>query len=164
MRLRILIPDNGTHPPGMTFTRTVCVRLNRIRIRVKCFHSCMPKWGMASSAACELGAEGQTIDHVHPQSPTHRPSHGLHGPTVLDDETIEWLLNSCPEIDLVRPSSRQQQFTQTTKKDTGLYTLYLQQFIIYTLYLQQDLYLPPLMLRLTTHYEQVNKKDLHNVC
>jgi len=24
--------------------------------------------------------------------------HGLHGLTVLDDETIEWLLNTCPEI------------------------------------------------------------------
>jgi len=26
---------------------------------------------------------------------TARPPHGL---TVLDDETIEWLLNSCPEM------------------------------------------------------------------
>jgi len=25
-------------------------------------------------------------------------SDGLHGLTVLDDETIEWLLNTCPEI------------------------------------------------------------------
>jgi len=24
--------------------------------------------------------------------------HGLHGLTVLDDETIEWLFNTCPEI------------------------------------------------------------------
>jgi len=23
--------------------------------------------------------------------------HGLHGLTVLDDETIDWLLNTCPE-------------------------------------------------------------------
>ena len=32
------------------------------------------------------------------QCPIHRPPHGLHGLTVLDDETIEWLLNTCPEI------------------------------------------------------------------
>jgi len=23
---------------------------------------------------------------------------GLHGPTILDDETLEWLLSICPEI------------------------------------------------------------------
>jgi len=53
---------------------------------------------MASSAACECGAEEQTVDHVVLQCPTHRPPHGLHDLTVLDDETIEWLLNICPEI------------------------------------------------------------------
>jgi len=54
--------------------------------------------GMASSAACECGAEEQTIDHVVLQCPIHRPPHRLLGLTVLDDETIEWLLNTCPEI------------------------------------------------------------------
>jgi len=44
---------------------------------------------MASSAACECGAEEQIVDHVVLQYPTHRPPHGLHGLTVLDDETIE---------------------------------------------------------------------------
>jgi len=54
---------------------------------------------MASSAVCECGAEEQTVDHVFLQRPIYRPSHGLHGLTVLDDETIEeWLLNTCPEI------------------------------------------------------------------
>jgi len=32
------------------------------------------------------------------QCPIHRSSHGLHGLTVLGDETIEWLLNICHEI------------------------------------------------------------------
>ena len=53
---------------------------------------------MAFSAACECGAEEQTVDHVVLHCPIHRPLHGLHGLTVLDDETIEWLLNTCPEI------------------------------------------------------------------
>jgi len=53
---------------------------------------------MATSAACECGAEEQTLDHVVLQSPIHRPPHGLHGLTVPDNETIEWLLNSCLEI------------------------------------------------------------------
>jgi len=46
-------------------------------------------WGMASSAACQCGAEEQTVDHVVLQCPIHRPPHGLHGLTVLDNETTE---------------------------------------------------------------------------
>jgi len=53
---------------------------------------------MASSAACECGAEEQTVDHVVRQCPIHRPAHGLRGLTVLDDEKIEWLFNTFPEI------------------------------------------------------------------
>jgi len=53
---------------------------------------------MASSAACECGAEEPTADHVVLKCPIHRPPHELHGLTVLKDETIEWLLNTCPEI------------------------------------------------------------------
>jgi len=53
---------------------------------------------MASSAACECGAEEQTVDHVVLQCPIHRLHHGLHGLTVLDDETVEWLFNTCHEI------------------------------------------------------------------
>ena len=52
---------------------------------------------MTLSAACECGAKEQTIDHVL-HCPIHQPSHGLHSLTVLDDETIKWLLNTCPEI------------------------------------------------------------------
>jgi len=50
------------------------------------------------SVACGCGAEEQTVDHVVLQCPIHRPPHGLHDLTVLDDETIEWLLNTCPKI------------------------------------------------------------------
>jgi len=52
---------------------------------------------MASSAACECGAE-QTVDHVVLQCLIRRLPHGLQGLTVLDDETTEWLLHTCPEI------------------------------------------------------------------
>jgi len=53
---------------------------------------------MTSSAACECDAEEQTVDHVVLQCPIHRPPHGLHGLTVLNHETAEWLLNTYPEI------------------------------------------------------------------
>jgi len=78
--------------------KTAWIQLNRLRTGVGSFRSCLHQWGMASSAACECGAEEQTIDHVVLQCPIHRPPHGFHGLTILDDETIEWLLNTCPEI------------------------------------------------------------------
>jgi len=61
---------------------------------------------MTSSAAYDCGAKEQTDDHVVLQCPIHRPPLGLHCLTVLDDETIEWLLSAqhLPR-DLVRPSS-----------------------------------------------------------
>jgi len=60
--------------------------------------SCLQKWGVVPSATCECGAEEKIVDHVVLQCPIHRPSHGTHDLTVMDDETIEWLLNICPEI------------------------------------------------------------------
>jgi len=56
------------------------------------------KWGMASSAIYECGAEEQTVDHVVLQCPIHRPRRGLHTLTVLDDETTEWLLKTWTKI------------------------------------------------------------------
>jgi len=54
--------------------------------------------GYGLLCACECGAEEQTVDHVVLQCSTHRHPNGLHVLTVLDDETIEWLINTCPEI------------------------------------------------------------------
>jgi len=62
-RLRTSILDTGTHTPGMTLPRIAWVRLNRLRTDVGRFRSCLYERGMASSAACECGAE-QTVDHV----------------------------------------------------------------------------------------------------
>ena len=50
---------------------------------------------MASRAACECGAEEQTVDHVVLQCPIHRLPHGLHGLKVLDDDTTKWFLSTC---------------------------------------------------------------------
>ena len=83
-RLRIFIPDTGTHSPGMTLPRRAWVRLNRLPTSVGRFRSCLYKRGMSSSAACECGAEEQTADHAVLQCPIHRPPHALHGLTVLD--------------------------------------------------------------------------------
>jgi len=82
----------------MTLPRTVWVQLNHCRTGVGRFRSRLHEWGMASSTACECDAGEQTVDHVVLQCPIHRPPHGLHGLMVQDDETIDWLLNTCPEI------------------------------------------------------------------
>jgi len=101
-RLRTFTPDTGNHPPGITLPRTAWVRPPHrgscLQTGAGRFRSCLYKWGMDTSAACACGAEVQTVDHVVLQWPIHRPPHGLHGLTVLDDETIEWLLNTCPEV------------------------------------------------------------------
>jgi len=49
---------------------------------------------MASSVTFECGAKEETVL----QCPIHRPLIGQQGLMVLDDETIEWLLNIRPEI------------------------------------------------------------------
>ena len=56
------IPNTGAHPAGMTPTRRALVRHNSPRTGVGRFRSCLYKWGMASSAAYECGAEEQTVD------------------------------------------------------------------------------------------------------
>jgi len=53
---------------------------------------------MAPSAACECGTKQQTINNVVFQCPIHWPPHGLHGLTVMDDETVESLRNTSPKI------------------------------------------------------------------
>jgi len=97
-RLRTFIPNNGTHLPGMTLPRRDWVPLNHLRTGIGRFRFFLYKWGVAYSAACECGAEEQTVDHVVLQCPIHRPPYGLHDLMALDDETIEWLLNTCPQI------------------------------------------------------------------
>jgi len=52
-RLRTFIPDIGTHTPRLALPRIVRVRSNRLRTGVGRFRSCLHKWGMAPSAACE---------------------------------------------------------------------------------------------------------------
>jgi len=63
-RLRIFIPDTGTHPFGMTLSRGAWVRLNRLRTGVGLFRTCLYRLAMTSTAACECGAEEQTVEHI----------------------------------------------------------------------------------------------------
>ena len=75
----------------MGLPRAAWVKVNRLRIGVKRFHSSIHKWGLAPSPNCECGASEQTADHVLTVCPIHRAPHGARGLTVLDDETQCWL-------------------------------------------------------------------------
>ena len=56
------------------------------------------KGATAVSAACECGAEEQTADHVILECPMYRAPNGSHGLLSVDDDTVTWLLEVCPDI------------------------------------------------------------------
>ena len=89
--LRAFIPRTTTRPMGMGLPRPSWVRLNRLRTGVGRFQSSMHKWGLAPTSNCECGAAEQTADHIILTCPTHRAPTGIHGLTVLDDDTRCWL-------------------------------------------------------------------------
>ena len=97
-RLHGFVPDVGFPPPGVDLPRQAWVRLNRLRTGVGRFRSSMHKWGLAPSAACECGAEEQTADHVILECPLYRAPNGSHGLLSVDDDTVTWLLEVCPDI------------------------------------------------------------------
>ena len=65
-------------PPGVTLPRIAWVRLKRLCTGVGRFHSCLYRWRMASTAACECGVE-QSVVHVVLQCPIHRPGPQIQG-------------------------------------------------------------------------------------
>jgi len=92
-RPRIFISDTGTHPTEWPSQEQLDSGLTE-----------SAPVSRISAPACTNGVwpplrpEEQTVDHVVLQCQIHRPPHGLHGLTVLDDETTAWLLITCPEI------------------------------------------------------------------
>ena len=123
-RLRTFIPNIGTRPPVVALPRTAWLRLHRLRTNVGRFRSCLHKLSVgrfrtfpfsgrfhkcrtfpvllaqikAPSAPYECGAEEQTVDHVFLHCSIHTCPYRVHGLMVLDDEMIEWPLNTCHKI------------------------------------------------------------------
>jgi len=89
--------DIGTLPLGMALLRTARFRLDRLHIRLGRFRSCLHKWITAPSAACNLWRRRTDLWPCCPS---------LSNPSGIDlcvawrfwVTTIEWLLNTCPEI------------------------------------------------------------------
>ena len=97
-RLHQFITDVSPSPPGMNFSRPAWVNLNRRRTGVGLFRSTMYKWGMASSAVCECGAEEQTVDHLIANCPIHGYANGAHGLAQANENLMTWLCGTCPNI------------------------------------------------------------------
>jgi len=87
------------HPHlGVTLPRTAWVRLNHLHIAVGCVRSCLYKWVWPSLRYVSVAQKNKSLTMLSSIVQVHRPPHGLHGLTIPDDETIEWMLNTCPEI------------------------------------------------------------------
>ena len=97
-RLHHFIYNIDTSPSGMHLPRRSWVRLNHLRTGVGRFRSSLHNWGMVPSAACDCGAKNQTAKHIPAHCPMFSPPHGITGLARLDDDTITWLHESCPDI------------------------------------------------------------------
>ena len=92
------IKDVSNNPSGTKLQRPAWVKLNKPRTGVGLFRTTMHKWGMASSPTCVCGAKEQSADHIITSCPTHHPPHGALGILHLDDPTVAWLNEKCPNI------------------------------------------------------------------
>ena len=97
-RLHHFIYNIDTPPPGMYLARRSWVRLNHLCTGVGRFRSSLHYWRMVPSAACDCGAENQTAEHILAHCPLFSPPHEITGLVRLDDDTITWLHESCPDI------------------------------------------------------------------
>ncbi|KAJ8396816.1 hypothetical protein AAFF_G00014150 [Aldrovandia affinis] len=121
--------DVGPPPIGVDLPRLAWVRLNRLRTGVGRFCSSMHRWGLASCAACECGAEEQTADHVILDCPIYRAPNGIHGLSVLDDDTVTWLLEVVKKADMVDKN-----MTDQMKAERDALALSKSPFIVHLFY------------------------------
>ena len=97
-RLHHFICSTDTPSPAMHFPRRFWVRLNHLRIAVARFRPSLHNWGMVPCAACDCGVENQTAELIIAHCPLFSPPHGTTGLVHLDDGTITWLHENCPDI------------------------------------------------------------------
>ena len=96
-RLHSFVTNVGPLPSGHELSRLACVRLNRLRTGIGRFGSLMHRWGLTPTAVRDCGAERQTPEHLLYQCPIYSLARNDEL-LVLDDNTIDWLLNVCPDI------------------------------------------------------------------
>uniref|UniRef100_A0A8D8LZW3 Reverse transcriptase n=1 Tax=Cacopsylla melanoneura TaxID=428564 RepID=A0A8D8LZW3_9HEMI len=90
------LPCINSQPPGFDTRRKVWVTLNRIRTNTgKCAHS-LHQWGKADSAACDCGAEEQTIQHIVTECPRRKYTGSLDDFLYATENVIRYI----EELDL----------------------------------------------------------------
>ena len=95
--LHSFVTNVGPLPTGHELSWLTWVWLNRLHTGIRQFGSLMYRWGLITTAVCDCGAEKQTPEHLLYQCLVYnlaRKDELL----VLDDNTINWLLNVCPDI------------------------------------------------------------------
>ncbi|KAI5730977.1 hypothetical protein M8J77_002861 [Diaphorina citri] len=85
------LPCIETQPPGFELTRRLWVTLNRIRTKFGKCAANLHKWGLKSSAACDCGAEKQTILHIMQDCPRRRYSGDLKDFSTLNQSAINYI-------------------------------------------------------------------------
>ena len=96
-RLHSFVTDVEPLPPGHELSRLAWIRLNRLRTGIGRFGSLMHSWGLTTTAVCDCGAERQIPEHLLYQCPIYSLAR-KDWLLILDDNTIDWLLNGCPDI------------------------------------------------------------------
>ncbi|KAI5732205.1 hypothetical protein M8J77_023312 [Diaphorina citri] len=85
------LPCIFTPPPGFDMKRKVWVTLNRIRTNTgKCAYS-LHQWGKLESAACDCGAEQQTIQHIVAECPSRRYTGSLGDFLHANESVIKYI-------------------------------------------------------------------------
>ena len=64
--------DPTLKPGGFDLPRKSWKRLNRIRTGYGCCNSCLFKWNLTNSPACDCGATEQTMSHIITSCPLRR--------------------------------------------------------------------------------------------
>ena len=54
-------------------------------------------WGLTTTAVCDCGADQQIPEHLLYQCPIYNQAK-KDGLLVLHDNSVDWLLNVCPDI------------------------------------------------------------------
>ena len=123
-RLHSFVTDIGPLPPGHELSRLAWVWLNRLRTGIGRFGSFMYSWGLTPTAVCDCGAERQTPERLLYQCSIYSLAR-KDGLLILDDNTIDWLLNVFPDICPLQ-MIRQQHLKRKKKKNTGAMVWWLE--------------------------------------
>ena len=96
-RLHSFVINVGPLSTGHELNQLSWVWLICLCTGIKQFRSLMYKWKVTTTAVCDCGTEQQTPEHLLYQCPIYNLA-SKNELSVLNGNTIDWLLNVCPNI------------------------------------------------------------------